>query len=105
MFRKPKYLTSVTAKNAYHHWVSGIVTGVFSLGVGAIVGLMPHHEHFYSVDLKDGKVLGIQADKGDYRQIAGMLENFAGLPIQVSAKDAHFLNGFNTRIVAETAAK
>ena len=92
-------------QNAYHHWVSGIVTGVFSLGVGAIVGLMPHHQHFYSVDLKNGKVLGIQADKGDYRQIAGMLENFAGLPIEVTAKDAHFLNGFNTKIVAASPAK
>jgi hypothetical protein len=87
-------------QNAYHHWVSGIVTGVFSLGVGAIVGLMPHHQHFFSVDLKDGKVLGIQADKGDYRQIAGMLENFAGLPIVVTAKDAHYLSGFNTKIEA-----
>ena len=87
-------------QNAYHHWVSGIVTGVFSLGVGAIVGLMPHHQHFFSVDLKDGKVLGIQADKGDYRQIAGMLENFAGIPIVVTPKDAHYLNGFNTKVEA-----
>lgn len=87
-------------QNAYHHWVSGIVTGVFSLGIGAIVGFMPHHQHFFSVDLKDGKVLGIQADKHDYKQIAGMLENFAGLPIQVSPKDAHYLAGFNTESVA-----
>jgi hypothetical protein len=85
-------------QNAYHHWASGIVTGVFSLGVGLIVGAMPHHQHFFSVDLKDGKVLGIQADKGDYRHIAAMLENFARLPIQVTAKDAHFLAGFNTQI-------
>jgi hypothetical protein len=92
-------------QNAYHHWVSGIVTGVFSLGIGAIVGFMPHHQHFYSVDMKDGKVVGIQADKSDYRQIAGMLENFAGLPIQVTAKDAHFLNGFNTKIVASSTGK
>lgn len=28
-------------QNAYHHWVSGVVTGVFSLGIGLIVGLMP----------------------------------------------------------------
>lgn len=87
-------------QNAYHHWVSGIVTGVFSLGVGMIVGLMPHHQHFFSIDLKGGKVVGIQADKHDYRQIAGMLENFAGLPIDVTAKDAHYLNGFNTKVEA-----
>lgn len=87
-------------QNAYHHWVSGVVTGVFSLGIGMIVGMMPHHQHFFPIDLKDGKALGIQADKGDYRQIAGMLENFAGLPIQVTAKDAHFLSGFNTKIEA-----
>jgi hypothetical protein len=87
-------------QNAYHHWVSGIVTGAFSLGIGLIVGLMPHHQHYFSIDLKDGKVIGIQADKGDYRQIAGMLQNSISLPIQVSAKDAHYLNGFNTKIVA-----
>lgn len=87
-------------QNAYHHWVSGIVTGVASLGVGLIVGAMPHHQHYFSVDTKDGKALGIQADKHDYRQIAGMLENFAGMPIKVTAKDAHFLSGFNTQIVA-----
>lgn len=91
-------------QNAYHHWVSGIVTGVFSLGVGAIVGFMPHHQHFFSVDLKDGKVLAIQADKSDYKQVAAMLENTAGLPIEVSAKDAHFLSGFNTKVVAEPVA-
>lgn len=91
-------------QNAYHHWVSGIVTGVFSLGVGAIVGFMPHHQHFFSVDLKDGKVLAIQADKGDYKQVAEMLENSAGLPIEVNAKDAHFLAGFNTKVVAEPVA-
>jgi hypothetical protein len=88
-------------QNAYHHWVTGIVSGAFSLGVGLIVGLMPHHQHFFSVDTKEGKVLAIQADKKDYRQIAGMLENFAGLPIQVSAKEAHFLNGFNVKITTE----
>lgn len=88
-------------QNAYHHWVSGIVTGAFSLGIGLIVGLMPHHQHYFSIDLKDGKVIGIQADKGDYRQIAGMLQNAAALPIEVSARDAHYLNGFNTKIVAE----
>src|SRR5690348_6128886 len=60
-------------QNAYHHWVSGIVTGVLSLGVGLIVGLMPHHQHYFSVDTKEGKVVAIQADKSDYRQIAGML--------------------------------
>lgn len=91
-------------QNAYHHWVSGIVTGVFSLGVGAIVGFMPHHQHFFSVDLKDGKVLALQADKHDYKKMAAMLENSAGLPIEVSAKDAHFLSGFNTKVVAEPVA-
>lgn len=85
-------------QNAYHHWVAGIVSGVFSLGVGLIVGLMPHHQHYFSVDTKSGKVLGIQADKGDYRQIAGMLQNFTGLPFHVTAKDAHYLNGFNVKI-------
>jgi len=58
------------------------------------------YQHFFSVDLKDGKALGIQADKGDYRRIAGMLESFANLPIQVTAKDSHFLAGFNTQIEA-----
>ncbi|HET9743499.1 MAG TPA: hypothetical protein VFQ00_12175 [Terriglobales bacterium] len=87
-------------QNAYHHWVSGVVTGVFSLGIGTIIGAMPHHQHYFSIDTKDGKALGIQADKSNYRQIAGMLENFAALPIQVTAKDAHFLSGFNTKIVA-----
>ena len=87
-------------QNAYHHWVAGIATGVLSLGVGLIVGLMPHHEHYFSIDEKDGKVLGIQADKGDYRQIAGMLQQSTHLPIEVNPKDAHFLNGYNTQIVA-----
>jgi hypothetical protein len=27
-------------------------------------------------------------------------ERFAGMPIKVTAKDAHFLSGFNTQIVA-----
>ena len=53
-----------------------------------------------TVDFGTRTLLGIQADKGDYRQIAGMLENFAGLPIAVTAKDAHYLNGFNTKIEA-----
>lgn len=87
-------------QNAYHHWVSGVVTGVFSLGIGLIVGLMPHHQHYFSLDLKDGKVVGIQADKSNYKEIAGMLQNSIGLPIQVTAKDAHYLNGFNVKIVA-----
>lgn len=91
-------------QNAYHHWVAGIVTGVFSLGIGAIVGFMPHHQHFFSVDLKDGKVLALQADKTNYKQMAAMLENTAGLPIQVSAKDAHYLAGFNTKVVADPPA-
>jgi hypothetical protein len=85
-------------QNAYHHWAAGIVTGIFSLGIGAIVGFMPHHQHFYSIDLKDGKAVGIQADKSDYKQIASMLENFTALPIHVTPKDAHFLAGFNVAI-------
>jgi hypothetical protein len=88
-------------QNAYHHWVAGIVSGVLSLGVGLIVGLMPHHEHYFSIDTKDGKSLGIQADKGDFKQVAGMLQNFAALPIQVSEKDAHYLNGFNIQVTSE----
>jgi hypothetical protein len=92
-------------QNAYHHWVAGIVSGVLSLGVGLIVGLMPHHEHYFSIDTKDGKSLGIQADKSDFKQIAGMLQNFASLPIQVSEKDAHYLNGFNTQVTAEQGDK
>lgn len=87
-------------QNVYHHWVAGIVTGIFSLGTGLIVGLVTHHQHFFSIDMNDGKVLGIQADKSYYRKIAGMLENFPGLPIQVTAKDAHFLNGFRKQIAA-----
>ena len=86
-------------QNAYHHWVTGIATGVLSLGAGLIVGLMPHHQHYFSIDQKDGKVIGIQADKGDYREIAGMLQRSTSLPIEVGSKDAHFLNGYNTRIV------
>lgn len=92
-------------QNAYHHWVAGIVSGVLSLGVGLIVGLMPHHEHYFSIDTKDGKSLGIQADKGDYKQIAGMLQNFAALPIQVSEKDAHYLNGFNIKVTLNKMTK
>jgi len=92
-------------QNAYHHWVAGIVSGVLSLGVGLIVGLMPHHEHYFSIDTKDGKSLGIQADKSDFKQIAGMLQNFAALPIQVSEKDAHYLNGFNTQVTSEPEDK
>jgi hypothetical protein len=88
-------------QNAYHHWVAGIVSGVLSLGVGLIVGLMPHHEHYFSIDTKDGKSLGIQADKSDFKQVAGMLQNFAALPIQVSEKDAHYLNGFNIQVTSE----
>lgn len=91
--------------NAYHHWVAGVVTGVFTLGVGLIVGLMPHHQHYFSIDTKDGKVLGLQADKSDYRQLAGALENFTGLPITVSSKDAHYLAGFNTKIEDTTSEK
>ena len=85
-------------QNAYHHWAAGIVTGMFTLGIGAIVGFWPHHQHFYSIDLKGGKVVGIQADKSDYKEIAGMLNNFTGLPIVVTSKDAHFLDGYNTKI-------
>ncbi|HUX45308.1 MAG TPA: hypothetical protein VMV57_11205 [Terracidiphilus sp.] len=96
-------VTSIAAlhygQNAYHHWAAGIATGVLSLGVGLIVGLMPHHQHFYSIDEKDGKVLGIQADKGNYRDIARMLQQATHLPIEVTSKDAHFLAGFNTKIV------
>lgn len=76
-----------------------LLAGVLSLGAGLIVGLMPHHEHYFSIDKKDGKVIGIQADKGDYREIAGMLQQSTGLPIEVNSKDAHFLNGYNTKIV------
>lgn len=86
-------------QNAYHHWAAGIATGVLSLGVGLIVGLMPHHQHFYSIDLKDGKVIGIQADKSNYRAIATMLQQATKLPIEVTTKDAHFLAGYNTKIV------
>lgn len=30
-----------------------------------------------------------------------MLQNSTGKPIQVTAKDAHYLNGFNTQIVTD----
>lgn len=85
-------------QNAYHHWAAGIVTGIFSLGIGAIVGFMPHHQHFFSVDLKSGKAVGIQAHKDDYKEIAAMLENFTARPIHVTPKDAHFLAGYNVAI-------
>lgn len=91
-------------QNAYHHWAAGIVTGIFSLGIGAIVGFMPHHQHFYSIDLKNGKAVGIQADKSDYKQIALMLENFTALPIHANAKDAHFLLGYNVVVDSDSAA-
>jgi hypothetical protein len=84
--------------NAYHHWVAGIVSGVFSLGIRLIVGLMPHHQHYFSIDTKEGKVVGLQAHKSDYRELAGALENFTGLPITVTSKGAHCLAGFNTKI-------
>lgn len=87
-------------QNAYHHWIAGAVTGFFTLGIGAIVGFWPHHQDFFSIDLKDGKVMALQADKHNYKQMAGMLQNFAALPIEVSAKDAHFLAGFNTKVIA-----
>jgi hypothetical protein len=97
-------ITSIRyGQNAYHHWVAGIVSGVLSLGVGLIVGLMPHHEHYFSIDTKDGKSIGIQVDKNDFKQVAGMLQNFAALPIQVSSKDAHYLNGFNVQVTSEQA--
>jgi hypothetical protein len=99
----PEIATIRYGQNAYHHWVSGIVTGAFSLGIGLIVGLMPHHQHYFSIDLKSGKVIGIQADKSDYRAIAAMLQNSTGLPIQVTAKDAHYLNGLNVKITEETS--
>ena len=44
--------------------------------------------------------MALQADKHNYKQMVGMLQNFAGLPIEVSAKDAHFLAGFNTKVIA-----
>ncbi|MGH9488763.1 MAG: hypothetical protein ACRD04_14405 [Terriglobales bacterium] len=91
--------------NAYHHWAAGAVTGFLTLGVGAIVGFMPHHQHYYSIDLKNGRVLAIQADKSDYKEIAGLLENLTGLPITASAKDAHFLAGYNVRIAASEGGK
>lgn len=96
--KKDEIATIRYGQNAYHHWAAGIITGVFSLGVGAIVGFMPHHQHFFSVDLKSGRAVGIQADKSDYKQIAGMLINYSAMPIHVTPKDAHFLAGFNTVI-------
>lgn len=89
--------------NAYHHWAVGGVTALFTLGIGAIVGFMPHHQHFFSIDLKSGKVVAIQADKHDYKEIAGMLQNLTGLPITVSQKDAHFLSGFNLKVEGDSA--
>jgi hypothetical protein len=32
--------------------------------------------------------------------VAGMLQNSVKLPIQVTQKDAHYLNGYNVQIVA-----
>ena len=90
-------------QNAYHHWVAGLVTGAISPLVGVIVAVMPHHQHFYSIDLKNGHVLGFQADKSDYKRAAGLLNNFTGLPIEVTLRDAHFLDGFNIQIVLPPA--
>ena len=84
--------------NAYHHWATGAVTALFTLGIGAIVGFMPHHQHFFSIDLKSGRVIAIQADKGNYKEIAGMLQNLTGLSFEVSQKDAHFLAGYNVKV-------
>lgn len=80
------------------------VARLLVLPAGPVTTGATDHQHFFSVDLKDGKVLAIQADKGDYKQVAEMLENSAGLPIEVNAKDAHFLAGFNTKVVAEPVA-
>lgn len=33
--------------------------------------------------------------------IAGIVQNSVGLPIEVTAKDAHYLNGFNIQITAD----
>lgn len=93
-------------QNAYHNWVAGIATGVLSLGNGLIVGFMLHHQHYFLIEEQDGKVLGIQADKGNYRQIAGMLQLSTGLPIEVTWTDAHNLNGFHLQIIgAESKSK
>ena len=89
--------------NAYHHWATGAVTAFFTLGIGAIVGFMPHHQHFFSIDLKSGKVIAIQADKGNYKLVAGMLQNLTGLPFEVAQKDAHFLSGFNVQVDGSAA--
>lgn len=102
---KSEIATLRYGQNAYHHWAAGIATGIFTLGGGLIIGLMPHHQHFFSVDLKNGRAVGIQADKGDYKEIASMLINYTGMPIHVSPKDAHFLAGFNTTIDNSTAGK
>lgn len=91
--------------NAYHHWAAGGVTAIFTLGIGALVGFMPHHQHFFSIDLKSGKVVAVQADKHDYEELAGMLQNATGLPISVSQKDAHFLAGFNLKVESADGGK
>ena len=59
---------------------------------------MPHDEHYFSIGTKEGKVMAVQADKHDYKQIAGRLQNSTGVPIRVTAKDAHYLDGFNLKV-------
>ena len=86
---------------AYHHWKAGLATSLATLGGGAIVGLWPHHRHYFTVTLKDKTSISLQADKRDYRQIATMLNSATGLPIEVTQKDVRSLQGIPVKVAIQ----
>lgn len=86
---------------AYHHWKAGLATSVLTLGGGAIVGLWPHHRHYFTVTLKDKTAISLEADKHDYRQIASMLNSATGQPIEVTQKDVKSLEGIPVRVTIQ----
>lgn len=83
---------------AYHHWKAGLATSLATLGGGAIVGLWPHHRHYFTVTMKDKTAFSLEADKHDYRQIASMLNSTTGLPIEVTQKDVNSLQGIPVKV-------
>lgn len=86
---------------AYHHWKAGLATSVLTLGGGAIVGLWPHHRHYFTITLKDKTAISLEAAKHDYRQIASMLNAVTGQPIEVTQKDANSLQGVPVRVTIQ----
>jgi hypothetical protein len=92
-------VTSVSYGDAaYHHWKAGAATAVFSLGVGAIVGLVPHHRHFITIETKDKSSVALQPDKSTYRQLATLLNSATGLPIEVTQKEVNDLKGIPVQV-------